>query len=130
MQLQHLPLKRLHPPKCSPDKNTTPFRILQRLRRIPQLSILQRQPSRSHGKVRESIIALGIFGIDKVIIGIEHGVGDLGTDFAGVVGGIEAGDGVEGGDAVDDVLEEVFVSDAAAGDYAEAGYYDSFFFGV
>jgi len=26
--------------------------------------------------------------------------------------------------------EEVFVSDAAAGDYAEAGYYDSFFFGV
>lgn len=79
--------------------------------------------------MRETIIALGILGVDEVIVGDEHGVGYFGTDLAGVVRGIEAGYFGDGGFAVDAGLEEVLVADSAAGDYAEAGYYDAFFIG-
>mmetsp|Transcript_20236 Transcript_20236/g.44003 ORF Transcript_20236/g.44003 Transcript_20236/m.44003 type:complete len:443 (+) Transcript_20236:1318-2646(+) len=116
MQLQNFPLKRFRPPKCGTYEHTTPLRILQRLWRIPQLGILQRQPCRCHGKMRKSIITLGILGIGEVILWIEHFIRNFGTDFTWIMRWIEAGDGAETGDAIDAILEEVFVTDSAAAD--------------
>ena len=91
MQLQYLLLKRLHPPKRRPDEHTTLFRIGKRLGSIAQLGILQCQPCRRHGKVRKSIIALGILGVREMIVGVEHFIGYLRADLTGVICWIEAG---------------------------------------
>lgn len=80
--------------------------------------------------MRKPIVALGIFGIDEVVVGVEEGVRDFGSDLAGVVRDVEAGDFGDGGFSVDAGLEEGFVAYAAAGDDAEAGHDDAFFGGV
>mmetsp|Transcript_4614 Transcript_4614/g.9685 ORF Transcript_4614/g.9685 Transcript_4614/m.9685 type:complete len:447 (+) Transcript_4614:137-1477(+) len=119
-QLQRLPLKRFHASKCAADHDANLVWILERLRRVPELGVLQRQPARRHGEVSEPVVALGVLRVGEVILRVEHRIGDLATDLARVVRDVEARYAVEARDPVDDVVEEGLVADAAAGDDAEA----------
>lgn len=118
MQLQNLILKGLHAPKSAPHKNPDSISLLQCFRGIPQLGILHGQPSRGNGKVRKTIVALGILGIIEMFFRLEDGVRHLGSDLTGVMRDIESCDSADGGFAIDDVLKEGFLADAAAGDDA------------
>ena len=130
MQLQNLPLERLHPPEGGPDEDAAPVRIGQRLRRVAQPRVLEREPRRRHREVGEAIVALGILGIGEVILGHEHLVGHLAPDLARVIRYVESRDRTQRRHAVRYVREEILVAYPASAYHAEAGHDHTLLLGV
>jgi hypothetical protein len=130
MQLQNLLLESFHPPEGAAHEHAAPFRTRQRLRRVPEPRVLERESRRRDREVREAIVALGVLRVREVLFGNEHRVRHLRTDLARVVRWIESRYRTEGRHPVDNVLEEILVTDAASADHAEARHHHPPLLGV
>ena len=128
-QFQGFLFKSLHTSKGRSDHDADAFGVLECFGCVPQLGILEGESSRCNRKMRVSVVGFSILWVDKVVIGVEHFVGDFTANLARVILNVKALDLVDTGFTLTNGLEEIVGANTTTTDDSQACHYHPLFVG-